>query len=162
MLFRLGDIRPNPQLLDQIESLASPKEMPVPFQNTISIRVQYNETDGQGRVHHAQYLNYFERGRVELMRSRGHSYREFEATGLMLVVAEMNVKYLAAAQFDDELSLVTSVVRSRGVRIEHAYELTRLDAASGQAETLVTGLSTIACIDRTGKVRRLPEFLRES
>jgi acyl-CoA thioester hydrolase len=136
--------------------------MTVPVQNTISIRVEYNETDGQGRVHHAQYLNYFERGRVELMRARGHSYREFEATGLMLVVAEMNVKYLGAAQFDDELSLLTSVVRSRGVRIEHAYELTRVHADSGTIETLVTGVSTIACVDRTGKVRRLPDFLRES
>ncbi len=130
-------------------------------QDTISIRVQYNETDGQGRVHHAQYLNYFERGRVELMRSRGHSYREFEANGLMLVVAELNVNYVGAAEFDDLLSLVTSVVRSRGVRIEHAYELTRIDAASGKTQTIVTGLSTIACVDRTGKVRRLPDYLRE-
>ena len=86
--------------------------------DTISIRVGYNETDGQGRVHHAQYLNYFERGRVELMRSLGHSYREFEAGGLMLVVAEMNIKYQGAAAFDDLLCLKTTVVRSRGVRIE--------------------------------------------
>lgn len=136
------------------------------IQDTLSIRVCYNETDGQGHVHHAQYLNYFERGRVELMRSQGHSYREFEIGGLMLVVVEMNVKYLGAALFDDLLLLTTRVVRSRGVRIEHAYELIR--PASSQtdsddidaADVIVTGTSTIACIDRVGKVRRLPEYLR--
>ncbi|MCA9182904.1 MAG: acyl-CoA thioesterase [Planctomycetales bacterium] len=129
--------------------------------DTLSIRVRYNETDGQGHVHHAQYLNYFERGRVELMRSRGHSYREFEAGGLMLVVVEMNVKYMGAALFDDLLLLTTRVVRSRGVRIEHAYELIRPTSDStATTELIVTGTSTIACIDRQGKVCRLPEYLR--
>lgn len=126
-------------------------------QDVLTIRVRYNETDGQGRVHHAQYLNYFERGRVELLRSRGHSYRDFEAGGLMLVVAEMNVKYLGAAVFDDLLTLTTQVIRSKGARIEHCYEITRQQAAAVQ--TIVTATSTIACVDRTGKVRRLPDYL---
>ena len=95
------------------------------------------------------------------MRSRGHSYREFEAGGLMLVVVEMNVKYMGAALFDDLLLLTTRVVRSRGVRIEHAYELIRPTSDStATTELIVTGTSTIACIDRQGKVCRLPEYLR--
>lgn len=139
------------------------------IQDTVTIRVNYHETDGQGRVHHAQYLNYFERGRVELLRAYGLSYREFEASGLMLVVVEMNVKYLGAAVFDDLLTLTTRVARRRGVRIQHAYELTRsgeIKTASGTAvaeskpELIVTGTSTIACIDRQGKVRPLPAYLR--
>lgn len=130
------------------------------MQHIIDIRVQYNETDGQGRVHHAQYLNYLERGRVELLRSIGHSYKDFEATGLMLVVSELNIRYLGAASFDDILRLTTSVVRTRGVRIEHAYELVRLDPAGSPTETIVTAQTTIACIDRSGKVARLPSYLR--
>jgi len=142
-------------------SYSNPKSRTLSILNTLSIRVNYNETDGQGHVHHAQYLNYFERGRVELMRSHGHSYREFEAGGLMLVVVEMNVKYLGAARFDELLLLSTCVVRSRGVRIEHAYELIRPTSEDGgSAELIVTGTSTIACIDRQGKVCRLPEYLR--
>lgn len=138
------------------------------IQDTVTIRVNYSETDGQGRVHHAQYLNYFERGRVELMRAHGHSYSDFEASGLMLVVVEMNVKYMSAAVFDDLLTLTTRVIRSRGVRIHHAYELTRpnnIDSSSSSAtepttELIVTATSTIACIDRQGKVRPLPAYLR--
>lgn len=131
------------------------------MQHQISIRVRYNETDGQGRVHHAQYLNYFERGRVELLRALGHSYRDFEASGLMLVVVEMNVKYLGAAVFDDELLLNTTVVKSRGVRITHDYEILRQAAVDAPLEAIVQASSVIACVDRDGKVRRLPDYLRE-
>lgn len=132
------------------------------MQHSIDIRVQYFETDGQGRVHHGQYLNYLERGRVELMRSIGHSYRDFEATGLMLVVSELNIRYLGAACFDDLLRLTTRVVRTRGVRIEHQYELVRIDPNGTPGATIITAQTTIACIDRQGKVARLPDYLRDN
>lgn len=141
-------------------------------QHRLEIRVRYHETDGQGRVHHGQYINYFERGRVELLRAYGHSYREFEAGGLMLVVSEMNIKYLGAAEFDDLLQLTTRVIRARGVRIEHGYELVRLPSDhKGQHENpeqpsapqpIVSATSVIACVDRSGKVCRLPDYLRIS
>ncbi len=128
------------------------------LQQTIEIRVRYSETDGQGRVHHAQYLNYFERGRVELLRSLGYSYRDLEATGLMLVVSEMHVKYLGAAQFDDLLLLTTRVTRTRGTRIDHDY---RIVLPTGRADVpIVEGTSVVACIDRSGAVRPLPAYLR--
>jgi acyl-CoA thioester hydrolase len=126
------------------------------IEHTVEFRVSYYETDGQGRVHHAQYLNYFERGRVELLRSLGHSYRNLEATGLMLVVAEMNVRYLGAAQFDDVLQLTTRVLEARGATIVHGYNLVRSDDGS----PIVEARSRIACVDRSGRVRRLPDYLR--
>ncbi len=131
------------------------------LEHSLDIRVQYNETDGQGRVHHAQYLNYFERGRVEFLRSLGFSYRQFEASGLMLVVSRLEVQYLGAAAFDDLLRLTTKAVRTRGVRIDHAYRLVRIDPQVDRApELIVTGATTVACIDRQGKVARLPDYLR--
>lgn len=113
-------------------------------------RVAYHETDGQRRVHHANYLNYFEQGRVEMLRAVGLSYREFENSGLMLVVSEMNVRYRSAAEFDDLLTLTAQVVEVRGVRIRHRYTIHR------EGELIVEADSTIACVDRSGKVRRLP------
>ena len=139
---------------------------------SIQFRVHYHETDGQGRVHHGQYLNYFERGRVELLRSMGFSYREFEASGLFLVVSEMHLNYLGAAIFDDQLKLTTTVSEVRGVRIRHRYEIEKLPELTDSetsnpkkqemnSERIVEGYSTIACVDRTGKVRPLPEYLRK-
>jgi acyl-CoA thioester hydrolase len=120
----------------------------------IEIRVRYQETDGQGRVHHANYLTWFELGRVELLRAAGHSYRELEAAGILLVVAEVNVKYYLPAQFDDVLRLRTTTVSAKGARIEHRYEVFR------GTELLAEGTTTVACIDRSGRVARLPAWLR--
>jgi acyl-CoA thioester hydrolase len=121
--------------------------------HSIEIRVRYQETDAQGRVHHANYLTYFEQARVEFLRAMGHSYRELEASGIMLVVSEMHVQYFLPACYDDLLRLETHVVKAKGARIEHSYRVSRGD------ELLVTGNSTIACISTDGRVRRLPDFL---
>ncbi|MCA9126476.1 MAG: acyl-CoA thioesterase [Planctomycetales bacterium] len=128
--------------------------------HNLEIRVRYHETDGQGRVHHAQYLNYFERGRVELLRSLGYSYREFEASGLMLVVAEMQVQYLGAAEFDDLLTLTTSVVSSRRVRITHSYAIHKASENGQPAQEIIRATSVIACVNRLGKLQALPNYLR--
>jgi len=122
-------------------------------QHEIEFRVRYQETDGQGRVHHANYPTWFELGRVELLRAAGHSYRELEEAGAFLVVAEISVQYYLPAFFDDVLRLRTTTVRARGARIEHRYEVFRGE------ELLAEGKTTVACISRSGRVSRLPEWL---
>jgi len=117
------------------------------------VRVTYQETDGQRRVHHANYLNYFERGRVEMLRAAGISYRQLEESGLMLVVIEMNVRYHSAAIFDDLLTMTTEVTEIRKVRIRHRYSIHR------EGELIVEADSVIACVDRGGNPRRLPDRL---
>ncbi len=126
----------------------------IPRIHEIKIRVRYQETDAQGRVHHANFINYFEVARVEMLRAGGVSYRELEETGLMLVVARLECDFLAPANYDDELRIRTTVVRAKGVRIEHHYEIFRDD------ELLVRGRTIVASVDRSGKVVRLPEWLR--
>jgi acyl-CoA thioester hydrolase len=123
-------------------------------QHEIEIRVRYQETDGQGRVHHANYLTWFELGRVELLRASGHSYRQLEGDGVYLVVADVTVRYYLPAFFDDVLRLRTTTVRAKGARIEHRYEVLR------ENELLAEGTTIVACIDRAGRVARLPQWLR--
>lgn len=122
-------------------------------QHTIQIRVRYQETDAQGRVHHANYLNYFEMGRIELLRACGLSYREFEERGWMLVVSQVQCRYLMPAYYDDLVTLTTTTVRAKRARIEHAYRVMRGE------ELLAEGSSSIACIDREGRVCRIPQEL---
>lgn len=124
-----------------------------PQHHEIEFRVRYQETDGQGRVHHANYFAWFETGRVELLRACGLSYRKLEQEGVFLVVADIRCRYFAPAFFDDLLRLQTRTVRCRGGRIDHEYRVFRDDLLLAQAE------STVACIDRTGKVQRLPDWL---
>ena len=122
-------------------------------EHEIELRVRYQETDAQGRVHHANYFNYFEIGRVEQLRVSGLSYREVEERGILLVVSEITCQYYLPAEYDDLVKLTTTTVHARGARIEHDYLLTRGD------KTLARGHSTIACVNRQGRVQRLPDEL---
>jgi acyl-CoA thioester hydrolase len=119
----------------------------------IEVRVRYQETDGQGRVHHANFITYFEQGRTELLRASGRTYRELEDEGLMLVVAELGIEYFRPARYDDLLRIRTETTSIRGARIEHTYHV-----FLGE-ELLVRGRSVVACVGRDGRPRRVPEFL---
>ena len=119
----------------------------------IEIRVRYQETDGQRRVHHANFITYFEIGRTEMLRAQGLTYRDVEAAGLFLVVADLSCRYLAPAEYDDLLVLRTSVEKCGAAHVRHAYEVRR------GPTVIATGTSTVVCVDREGRVRRLPEWM---
>jgi acyl-CoA thioester hydrolase len=122
-------------------------------EHTITIRVRYPEVDAMGYLHHSRYFQYFEMGRIELLRALGHSYAAMEGKGILFVVVKVECKYKAPARYDEELTLTTRVVRQTHVRIDHAYELRRGDALLAEAAT------TIACVGRDGQVRQIPEEL---
>jgi acyl-CoA thioester hydrolase len=122
-------------------------------EHEIEIRVRYQETDGQGRLHHANYLTYFEQGRTELLRAAGYNYRDIEREGWMLVVYEISCKYRQPAIYDDVLRLRTIVERAGGAKIIHRYEVYRGDTLLAEAR------SVLACIDREGRVARIPDAL---
>ena len=124
-------------------------------QHTITIRVRYPEVDAMGFLHHSRYFQYFEMGRIELLRSLGHSYADLERDGILFVVVKVECRYKAPARYDDELTLTTRVMRQTHVRIDHAYELTRGETLLAEAHT------TIACIGKDGQVKEIPEALRE-
>lgn len=117
----------------------------------IHLRVRYPEVDGMGYLHHSRYLQYFEIGRIELLRANGVNYSDLEQQGIFFVVAKVEVRYKAPARFDDELTLTTTVIRKTHVRFDHTYELRR-------GETLLAeGTSTIACVGPDGQLRQIPE-----
>ena len=120
----------------------------------ITIRVRYAETDRMGLLHHANYLVYFEQGRTELLRESGLAYKDLEDKGYLLVLTKVEVRYRSPARYDDLLTLRTSVVRTTAVRIDHKYEVLR------EGVLVAEGTSTLACVDRDGRVQALPDFLR--
>src|SRR5208282_3459979 len=79
------------------------------------VRVRYAETDQMGVVYHANYLVWFEVGRVELMRQRGLDYKRMEIEEECgIAVVEATVHYKAPARYDDELTIETRVLKVRG------------------------------------------------
>ncbi|MEM9364484.1 MAG: thioesterase family protein [Planctomycetota bacterium] len=122
-------------------------------QDTISIRVRYDECDPMGFLHHSKYLPYFEMGRTELFRKSGGRYRDLEKSGLLVVVVRMDCRYRAPARYDDLLTVTTRITKTTAVKIFHEYEVRRED------ELLVSATVTLAVIDRDGRVQRVPEAL---
>ena len=123
-----------------------------PQSHEIAIRVRYAETDRMGLLHHANYFIYFEMGRTELLRLRGLSYRDIEDAGHLLVITEIGCRFRKPARYDDLLTLLTRFTRISFAKLEHAYELRRGD------QLLTTAETTLACLDRDGKVQRMSDL----
>jgi acyl-CoA thioester hydrolase len=119
--------------------------------STLEIRVRYAECDPMGYLHHAKFLEYFEMGRTELLRASGFTYRDMEERGKFLVVAKLEVRYQAAARYDEVLTLHTKLRRITRARIEHEYVLSRAEVV------LCQGSSTLACVDRRGQLQAIPD-----
>ena len=121
-------------------------------EHEIEIRVRYSETDAMGFLHHSNYLSYFEMGRTELLRADGGNYREMEEKGRFLVVTKVAVNYRQPARYDDVLTLKTKLARVSFAKLEHEYELFR------GPQLLTAASTTLACVDREGKVQRMSEL----
>jgi acyl-CoA thioester hydrolase len=126
-----------------------------PREARLTFRVRYVECDPMGYLHHSNYLPFLEMGRTELLRQCGISYRELEERDVLFVVASISIKYKRPARYDDELDLLTRIVKQTYVRIDHAYEMR--NKATG--ELLCTAESTIACINKKGEIQKIPEWL---
>lgn len=120
------------------------------LEHSIEIRVRYPETDPMGYLHHSRFFQYFEMGRIELLRANGTSYADLERQGLFFAVVKAAVNYRSPARFDDLLTLQTAIVRQTAVRIDHRYELYHDTILIADATT------TIACVDRGGKLQAIP------
>ena len=66
-------------------------------------------------------------------------------------MAKVGVKFRSPARYDDLLVLETFLKRVTPVRIEHEYRLLR------DGRLLAEGESTLACVDKEGRLRPLPE-----
>ena len=108
-----------------------------------------------GFVHHANYLRYFEISRTDLFRADGGNYRDFETSGMFVVVAKVACQYHSPARYDDVLDIHVTVDHMTEVKIEQSYRIER------GGERIVTGAITLAVIDRNGKLQRIPESLRD-
>jgi acyl-CoA thioester hydrolase len=125
----------------------------LPIQQTIEIRVRYPEVDAMGYLHHSRFLQYFEMGRVELLRLRGHTYADLERAGIFFVVVKAECNYRAPARYDEVLQLTTAIARQTHVRIDHVYTLKRDKVLIADART------TIACVDGAGQLVAIPPLI---
>lgn len=121
----------------------------------LPIRVYYEDTDFSGRVYHASYLRFLERGRTELLRAVEVAQSDLHAElgGLAFVVRKMTIDFLGAALMDDIVTVVTRPKEMRGASMILAQEVRR------GRDMLVTADVIVAAV-RDGRAVRIPDHLR--
>ena len=127
---------------------------------TTEVRVRYAETDQMGIVYYANYLIWFEIGRVELLRSLGLVYSQLELDHqCILPVVEANCRYKSPARYDDRIAIETRPSLLRGSVIKFAYSLYREPAHPGEERKLLAEGETVhvVCDDQLNKKPLPPE-----
>lgn len=120
---------------------------------TFQLRIYYEDTDHGGVVYYANYLKFMERARSEFLRSAGLELDAIkDEFGVMFAVTEAHVFYHSPALFNDLLSVESSLVEMRGVRIAFRQCIYR----QSDRTLLTEGNIRLACINDDGKVRRIP------
>jgi len=106
--------------------------------HTTQIRVRYADTDKMQFVYNGKYLEYFEVGRTELLRSCGLEYRKLERVGYQLPLIEAGLKYKKPAYYDDVLDIEASINELFSAKVHIEYSIKRKD----ENDIIVTGFTT--------------------
>jgi acyl-CoA thioester hydrolase len=137
-----------------LSSISGATLLPHPPADALWVRVYYEDTDFSGRVYHASYLRFLERGRTEWLRRRGFAHQDLAATsGVVFVVRSLQIEFLAPAVMDDLLVAETTAGAVRGASITFHQRVVRGDKALVTAEVLVASI-------RDGRPARIPADLR--
>jgi len=123
--------------------------------HTFKTKVYYEDTDAGGIVYYANYLNFIERARTEMIYdnlnlNHGQLKNDFN---VIFVVRECNVKYHKSANFEDHLEIRTRVFKKSSVRLNLIQEVIR------KKEIIVTAEVELVVIDSNGSISKLPNDL---
>jgi len=121
------------------------------FTHTWTIRVYYEDTDHGGVVYYANYLKFMERARTEFLRSEGIELDKLELhDGVLFSVTEASIRYHSPACFNQMLEVKSRLLEVRGARLAFDQRIVYMD------NILVSAGIKLACVDRTGRPRRIP------
>jgi acyl-CoA thioester hydrolase len=121
----------------------------------LTIRVYYEDTDFSGRVYHASYLRFFERGRTEWLRAVGFEHNQLAASsGIAFVVSKLQVEFVAPAFIDDLLEVVTELETPRGAVMNFRQMISR------DGVVLANGAVDVVAIKANRAVRPPRELLQ--
>ncbi|MCI6673861.1 MAG: YbgC/FadM family acyl-CoA thioesterase [Sphaerochaetaceae bacterium] len=73
------------------------------------VRVYYSDTDAEGIVYHARYLDFAEHARTEMLRTVGIQQSASQKAGTILVVSSITIDFKRPGYLDDLLTVETEV-----------------------------------------------------
>lgn len=128
------------------------------YTSETTVRVHYALTDQMGFVYYGRYAEFFEIGRVESLRQLGITYKEIEASGVIMPVTEMHIRFLRPARYDDLLKITTTLKE-----LPQHHKITFYGEIYNEAkELLCTGHVSLYFINRENMSKAtMPEVIRE-
>ena len=89
------------------------------------LRVRYAECDLQGVLFNANYLAYIDHTITELWRAAYGGYTAMLDRGVDIVVAEVNMRFLGSARFDEEVIIEAMVTNLGTTSVTTAFRFRR-------------------------------------
>ncbi len=121
---------------------------------TAEYRVNFYDTDAMAVVHHANYIRWFEIGRVEYLRSIGITLNDMMEDGFVFPITDVQAKYLSPGYYDDDLIIETTAAALTRVKMVFDYRVLR----KSDGTVLVTGHTQNVYTSReTGRITRLSD-----
>ena len=117
------------------------------------IKVRFYELDPYRHLNHSVYIQYFEVGRIDLFGAFGWSLGHMEDLGTMIVVTDIETRFLVPGLEGDELVVETWVEEIKRVSTLFGQRIVRGD------EILATQRVRGACTTLSGRPTRFPEEL---
>ena len=126
-----------------------------PGRFSVGLTINYEDTDAGGVVYYANYLAYMERARNAYLRQLGFPLSGLVRDhGMVFVVTEADLRYLASARLDDPLTVTLDIGRAGGASVEFLHEVQR------DRQVLVRGRVKLAVVDaHSGRPKRIPAVL---
>ena len=117
-------------------------------------KVYYEDTDASGRVYHANYLKFFERGRTDLIYQAKYTHEILlDKFNIIFVVKECSIEFKKPAFFEDTIKVVSKIDQLSRVKIQFNQKIFRDSSLLAQAQILVIP------VNRSGKISKLPNEL---
>lgn len=121
------------------------------YSHSSKIRVRYADTDQMGYMYYGNYAEFYEVGRVEMLRSLGMTYKSMEDKGIIMPVTELKCKYIKPALYDEEITVKVTIAKMPSLRINFLYEL-----YNEKEELINLGETTLVFIDKEKNKPCLP------
>ena len=117
-------------------------------------KVYYEDTDASGRVYHANYLRFLERGRTNLIYETEYNHKILlDKFDIIFVVKECTLQFKKPAFFEDSIKVISTIDELNKVKIKFNQKIYRKTDLLVQADVLVIP------VNKFGEISKLPKEL---
>ena len=108
------------------------------------MKVYYEDTDASGRVYHANYLKFLERGRTNLIYQTNLTHQILlNKFDIIFVVKNISINFKKPAFFEDSIEVVSTITELNRVKINFVQKIYRESDLLIDAEVLVVPVNPL-------------------